>query len=274
MRKSGVYKITNIKNGKFYIGSSIDINTRWRRHKSDLRNENHPNLYLQRAWNKYGERYFIFELCLETNDLRAVEQKLLDGYFGSADCYNLNPNVSGGDLLTNHPYRDDIIRRISETTISNRASMSKEERVKKWGKNGKDNPNYGNGWTEEQRRQASDRMKKRMSNPEERQKISKAMEKRMSNPEERQKISEFAKTRIGDKNPFYGKRHSDETKQKLRETHLGKYNGNQEKSVEINKMTYKSVSFAARQLGVCPATIIYRIKSKNIKFNNYRYKED
>jgi group I intron endonuclease len=33
--------------------------------------------------------------------------------------------------------------------------------------------------------------------------------------EQRKKVSDFAKTRIGDKNPFYGKEHSEETKQKI-----------------------------------------------------------
>lgn len=40
----------------------------------------------------------------------------------------------------------------------------------------------------------------------------------------------------------------------------------------MNKITgveYDSVTEAARQLGVCPATIIYRIKSKH--FANYNY---
>ena len=35
----------------------------------------------------------------------------------------------------------------------------------------------------------------------------------------RQKISEHAKKRIGENNPFYGKKHSEETKKKMRENH-------------------------------------------------------
>lgn len=33
--------------------------------------------------------------------------------------------------------------------------------------------------------------------------------------EQRKKVSDFAKTRTGDKNPFYGKKHSEETKKKI-----------------------------------------------------------
>jgi group I intron endonuclease len=39
--------------------------------------------------------------------------------------------------------------------------------------------------------------------------------------ETKKKASDFAKTRIGDKNPFYGKSHSDETKERIRITKTG-----------------------------------------------------
>lgn len=37
----------------------------------------------------------------------------------------------------------------------------------------------------------------------------------------KKKISDFAKTRLGDKNPFYGKSHSNETREKIRKTKTG-----------------------------------------------------
>lgn len=43
---SGVYVITNLVNGKFYIGSSVGINTRWWNHLVDLRNGTHENPHL------------------------------------------------------------------------------------------------------------------------------------------------------------------------------------------------------------------------------------
>jgi len=43
----GVYKITNTKNGKVYIGKSIDVNNRWKTHRRYLDNNNHYNYKLQ-----------------------------------------------------------------------------------------------------------------------------------------------------------------------------------------------------------------------------------
>lgn len=58
----GVYKITNMVNGKFYIGSSSDIHHRFYEHIYDLRNQIHANKHLQNAWDKYKENSFKFEI--------------------------------------------------------------------------------------------------------------------------------------------------------------------------------------------------------------------
>lgn len=61
----GIYRISCICNNKVYIGSSVDIDQRWRDHKTALRNNRHYNKYLQRAWSKYGESNFEFSIVEE-----------------------------------------------------------------------------------------------------------------------------------------------------------------------------------------------------------------
>lgn len=67
----GVYSITNILNNKKYIGKSDNIYVRWDEHRKDLNKGVHYNKHLQRAWNKYGEENFIFEIIekCKNNDL-------------------------------------------------------------------------------------------------------------------------------------------------------------------------------------------------------------
>lgn len=86
---SGIYKITNIHNGKFYIGSSKNIKKRISTHKTQLRKQAHPNIILQRAWNKYGESGFVFEIVEEVipDLLLSVEQSYLDRLLPS---YNIS----------------------------------------------------------------------------------------------------------------------------------------------------------------------------------------
>lgn len=58
----GIYTITCKDDNKVYVGQSQNIKRRFNMHKSHLRHQKHRNSYLQRAWNKYGENSFVFEV--------------------------------------------------------------------------------------------------------------------------------------------------------------------------------------------------------------------
>jgi group I intron endonuclease len=96
----GVYKILNTANGKFYIGCSNNVFQRWSEHKNDLRNKTHHSIHLQRAWDKYGEDNFVFELIEETdeNDRIEHEQCYLNNLkpYDKNVGYNISPNAIGG----------------------------------------------------------------------------------------------------------------------------------------------------------------------------------
>lgn len=88
----GIYSITNIKNGKLYIGSSKNIYRRWKVHINDLENGLHHSSHLQYAWNKYGEVNFIFEIiekCSE-EELLIREQYYMDLYLSYDGDYGYN----------------------------------------------------------------------------------------------------------------------------------------------------------------------------------------
>ena len=59
-----IYKITNQKNGMVYIGSSIEVERRWRQHKEASINENdhHYNYPLMIAFREFGIANFTFEI--------------------------------------------------------------------------------------------------------------------------------------------------------------------------------------------------------------------
>ena len=113
MDKSGIYKITNAVNGKFYIGSSIDISRRLNAHKSMLINNTHRNPILQRAWNKHGSDKFTFEIIEECASDQKIcferEQYYLDllkPYLAIG--YNIETKASGGDTFTLNPNKEAI----------------------------------------------------------------------------------------------------------------------------------------------------------------------
>ncbi len=81
MYKSGVYIITCLTNSRRYVGSSIELNKRWNHHQQAFRRDNHRNRHLQRAWNKYGDDAFTFQILLYCvpEDCLMYEQLCLDG---------------------------------------------------------------------------------------------------------------------------------------------------------------------------------------------------
>ena len=109
----GTYRIKNLVNGKCYYGSSKQIEKRFDRHKRELKNNIHINCILQRAWNKYGENNFLFEVVEECNInvLLETEQKYLD----LQPEYNIGMTSSGGDNLTKNPNKNKIVKKITES---------------------------------------------------------------------------------------------------------------------------------------------------------------
>lgn len=77
MRETGIYKISNLINGKFYIGQSRDISTRWKAHTQSLQGDSTESV-IRMAFAKYdlkdqvskpgsygNFRFEIIDLCNE-----------------------------------------------------------------------------------------------------------------------------------------------------------------------------------------------------------------
>lgn len=93
----GIYKIINLVNNKFYVGSAVDLKRRKARHFSELRTGRHNNRHLQAAWVKYGEQAFIFVVVEEVSpdaDLLAAENVWLKEHVGKEHCYNIGVDAT------------------------------------------------------------------------------------------------------------------------------------------------------------------------------------
>jgi group I intron endonuclease len=189
----GIYCIENIVDGRKYFGSSMNIENRLKQHRGGLRKKHHINVFLQRAYDKYGENNFSFYVVEEMIDpaqkeLFVREQWYIDNNSG----YNIAP-AGGGDTISKHPDRERIIAERASRQREWIASLSTEERKDRWAKEGADNPNWRGGSSF---------------------KICPICNLN--------KISPAASTcgacrdTSGENNPFYGKKHADETIEQLR----------------------------------------------------------
>lgn len=199
---SGIYIIVNVKSKKVYIGQAQNISKRWGYHKRGLKHGNHSNRHLQFAWNKYGEKSFIFkvlEYC-PIEQLNEREQHYLDIYMPKGICYNLAPEVG---TTRGKPCNEETKMRISKA-------------------------NSGKSPSQETRQKISNSLKGRQLNTNQHEAIVKSNRNRVISDKVKQALSEVHQKLKGQKltlehaqkisKALIGHKHSEETKRKMSET--------------------------------------------------------
>lgn len=121
-----IYKITNIVTQQCYIGSAINFQKRKIKHLHHLRKGNHHSLYLQNAWNKYGESNFLFEVITKCPKeyLIKLEQWFIDTL---KPVYNMT-NIAGKNINTGRKLSDEHRDRISKARKG--STIPKAQRIK------------------------------------------------------------------------------------------------------------------------------------------------
>lgn len=193
-RLSGIYKIQNLINGHFYVGSAVDIKRRWRQHKFDLLHNDHDNIHLQRSWNLYGDKNFEFtvvEYCEKTS-LVLKEQYWMD---------TLNPEYNIGKLATSSlgiKRRPESIEKQRQKMLGRKLTPEHKEKVRL--------TSTGRRHSQE----SIEKIKKYHNLPETKAKIHNALFGKKKSPET------IAKMKFAQQN------RSPETKKKLSISNLGK----------------------------------------------------
>jgi group I intron endonuclease len=181
-KRSGIYAIRNLVNGKVYIGSASRFKDRWICHRSSLRLGTHHSRYLQSDWRKYGPDSFAFEILelVPVADLIRVEQGYLD---------RLRPFKRRGYNLATVAASTTGVERTAEW----RAKHSSANKGRKYSPEARANMSAAQKayWVEnpEARAKVSAASKGRKHSPEARAKNAAASRAQMAFPEMRAKIS-------------------------------------------------------------------------------------
>ena len=211
-----IYKITNIMNGKCYIGQTTwEYEKYIKDHfKNASRNKDGGNKYFYKAIRKYRKRNFKWEIlgfCDSKEELNEAEIEAIwffrsfgsdgekiDSIYG----YNL---TKGGEGISGYRHTEESKNKMSERQIGKKRTEEHKKKVRlanigkkysdevnaKKGLPGELNPFYGKHHTQE------------------------SIDKANKTKEER---GDF----LPENNPFYGKEHTDETKEKIRQSLKGR----------------------------------------------------
>lgn len=167
---TGIYKITNLVNGKVYIGASRDIKQRWREHKSKTSSPFHSDL------EALGVENFKFEILLECPEI------MLAQWERDMIClYDADDPEKGYNSKYDRPYN---------------LKNSESHKGKSSSRKGKPAWNRGIPCPEEQKRRISEANKGRIVSNEMRRRISETLKGKPGTPhseETRRKISEAKK---------------------------------------------------------------------------------
>ena len=191
----GIYKITNLINGKVYIGQSQDIEHRWQEHRYNMYRKKYQNIILYKALKKYGIDNFSFtileECAPEELDVKEIQYiKSFKSYVGFDDCNGYNMTL-GGD--------------------GNRGA----ERTTEWNLRISEGHKGQIPW----------------------------------NRGEKYALPHIQGKYSGEKNPFYGRHHAEETKELLRKLAKNRVNGITHKVI-CDDVVYDSVASCAKHFNI------------------------
>lgn len=199
-RLSGVYSITNLVNGKMYIGSTAGNKGfigRWNGHKTSLNRGHGVNNHLQHAWNQYGEGNFKFDIVeiVENANAKILAEK--ETYW--VNWFKSNDSEFG--------YNKRIV---AESCLGIKYGPMSEEMKKKLSI-----AHMGQRPTEEMKRKISVAHKGRVKSPEWLKHLGDSHRGKKRGP-----LPEEVKRKISESNK--GKIISDETRAKIGNAHRGK----------------------------------------------------
>lgn len=233
-----IYKVTNILNGKCYIGKTKgDFQKRKKQHIQNALNgsERCPKFY--NAIRKYGVDNFEWESVYSENclieQLNEKEKFYISKFNSIKEGYNVCVGGEGGDTLTNSPNKEERINKIRNRNVSEETRQKISNATR-----GKKNPFYG--------KKVSEEMK---------QKIRETKLKTIARLTIEERKKKFGSQNIGKKSWNSGTKgvfkHSEETKRKMSDSRKGlKHSEEAKRKMSLRMIGSKLSEETKRKLSV------------------------
>ncbi len=252
-----IYKVTCLVNNKIYIGQTTkSLNVRKTGHWNDLKRRNKTKTRFQRALLKYGQDNFIWEILDESaKTLEELNQKEID----YIKLYN--------SINKNKGYNSDF---------GGKNSVRPKELGLKVSKKLKEN--YANGYLPPLK--DKHHTKETIENMINIKKTIPVWNKGKHLSKETCEKIRIAMT--GNRNPFYGKKHDEQTMEKIRQTKkinhqnnlklgIQSRHGKSIMCVETGKI-YPTIQECARDMKLSYTTLV-RFRKQNKPYHGYTFKD-
>lgn len=213
----GIYKITSSLFNT-YVGQSVDIGRRFREHKAGRSS----NKLLSDSVTQHGHQAHMFEILevCEPAELNEKEKHYVRLYQSHNTIHGFNSTKGGSSWPA---LSEETKRKIGEKSKGRKLSEKQIQSIKK--------ANTGRIRSDELKERISESLKGRVFSDEHKRKIGVKSKGRPLTEEAKKKLSksrtgyklpdekraEWSKNRTGKSNNFFGKKHSEEAKQKMRE---------------------------------------------------------
>lgn len=124
----GIYGFRSLSTGRWYVGQSVDIESRRVSHLGELRANRHRNEYLQRAFSKYGEADFEFHFLESTSPsmLDVREVSWIQYHHSAEKTFGFNL-TTGGNRRTR--FSEESRKKIAEANSRREISESTRKKM-------------------------------------------------------------------------------------------------------------------------------------------------
>ncbi len=259
-----IYKIINLVNDKFYVGSTVHKKVRFRQHRTLLRGNRHHCKHLQAAWNKYGEDKFDFRVVEEVPEavsLQGVEDRWLKEHVGKDYCYNTGYSSEAPWRNAPAHVTPNFGKPVSEEQREQISQTLKEFYAQDYF----NHPRVGKQHTEETKAKIGEKVRQAAAegrggafipSEETRQKMSDALKGNQNAKGYKRSEAEREAIRqrtLGNKN-FLGKTHTEEAKDKLRKAMYALL-------PDGSRRDFIGVSAAGQEIGVAYPMIVRACKA-------------
>ena len=227
-----IYKVTNIVNGKIYIGQTVKSLSRRKQGHITSAKLHKYNSHFHNAIRKYELRDFKWEIIHKCDDIDELN-RLEIYYIGYYDTYNNGYNLTLGG-------GGSVGRKASAETRKKQSMATSGKNNPMYGKRGKDTPNYGKKFSIKTRKKMSVANGGKLCGKDH------PMYGKKRSAESRKKMSEALIGKYTGKDSFFAK------------------------AILIDNKYFDTLKEAAKFLGITPSALRYRILHKT-KWFDYSY---